>query len=335
LISYRNQTLDITKGLGILLVVLGHNWMVLHEEGELFRIIFSFHMPLFFFLSGMFLRNCGSFKEFTTSRANSLVKPYFATLLLVGLFRWCIEAIKAKSVPLDFWRVIQGIFYGTGRTIDWVPLWFLPHLFVVSVVAFLTIRVVTSVQAQIFLAIVSLGVGAFILNPADLPWSIDLLPITLSFLLTGYLCRNIVKSMSLNGVHLALCIAAFSSLHFFYDETINLNFRHYGNFMVSTLQAMLGIYICLSLSSPLAQWKGVSKWAAYMGSGSLFILLFHSFFQGKTFNLMAKITGSPLVAALASLIAGIVLPLLLWELAQRNRWLSLIFLPYPQSQQVR
>jgi fucose 4-O-acetylase-like acetyltransferase len=327
--------LDVTKGLGILLVVLGHNWIVLHEEGELFRIIFSFHMPLFFFLSGMFLRDSGTFKEFAASRANSLIKPYFATLFMVGFVRWFIEALKTKTLPAEFWRVIQGIFYGTGRTIDWVPLWFLPHLFVVSVVAFLTIRLVPSVQAQILLAIVSLGVGVSILSPADLPWSVDLLPVTLSFMLSGYLCRNIVKSMPLNGVHLALCIATFSSLHFFFDETINLNFRHYGNFTVSTLQATLGIYICLSLSSVLAHWKYVSKCMAYIGSGSLFILLFHSFFQSRMFNLVSKVIGIPLVAALASLVAGIVLPLLLWELAQRIRWLRLTFLPYPQSPKVR
>lgn len=26
-------------------VVFGHNWIALHDSGELFRIVFSFHMP--------------------------------------------------------------------------------------------------------------------------------------------------------------------------------------------------------------------------------------------------------------------------------------------------
>jgi fucose 4-O-acetylase-like acetyltransferase len=335
LIANRNHTLDVTKGLGIILVVLGHNWLVLHEEGELFRIIFSFHMPLFFFLSGMFLRNAGTFKEFAVSRANSLLKPYFATLFFVAIITWLFQAFKTKALPPDFLRVIKGIFYATGSTIEWVPLWFLPHLFIVSVVAFLILRFVTSIRARIPLAIASLGAGVFILNPVDLPWSIDLLPISLSFLLTGYLCRNFVKSMPFNGSHLVLAVAAFSSLHFFYNETINLNFRHYGNFIVSTLQALLGIYICLSLSSLLTRWKFVSICIAYIGSGSLFILLFHSFFQGKIFNLVTKITGMPLLAALTGLIGGLVLPLLFWNLAQRNHRLHMIFLPYQPIQKVR
>lgn len=48
--NYRDTTVDIAKGLGIFLVVLGHvpipMWLC--------TPIYLFHMPLFFFLSGMF-----------------------------------------------------------------------------------------------------------------------------------------------------------------------------------------------------------------------------------------------------------------------------------------
>ncbi|MEO7862090.1 MAG: acyltransferase family protein [Nitrospirales bacterium] len=64
----RNKTVDIAKGLGILLVVFGHNWIVLHEKGELFRVIFSFHVPLFFFLSGIFFKETTSLFSLIRSR---------------------------------------------------------------------------------------------------------------------------------------------------------------------------------------------------------------------------------------------------------------------------
>lgn len=48
----RNQIIDISKGLGIFLVVWGH---VINNQANIY--IFSFHMPLFFFLSGLFHRN--------------------------------------------------------------------------------------------------------------------------------------------------------------------------------------------------------------------------------------------------------------------------------------
>jgi fucose 4-O-acetylase-like acetyltransferase len=59
----RDHWVDYAKGLGILLVVYGHVSRGVFNAGikvdaELFKlvdsVIYSFHMPLFFFLSGLF-----------------------------------------------------------------------------------------------------------------------------------------------------------------------------------------------------------------------------------------------------------------------------------------
>lgn len=42
--------IDIAKGLGILLVIAGHLFLY---DSKISAIIFSFHMPLFFFFAGM------------------------------------------------------------------------------------------------------------------------------------------------------------------------------------------------------------------------------------------------------------------------------------------
>lgn len=48
--SKRIESLDIAKGIGILIVVLGH--VLRTDDVFLKKFIFSFHMPLFFMLSG-------------------------------------------------------------------------------------------------------------------------------------------------------------------------------------------------------------------------------------------------------------------------------------------
>jgi fucose 4-O-acetylase-like acetyltransferase len=58
----RLQHTDIAKGIGILLVVFGHNSIVVDEKRELFNVMYSFHMPLFFFLSGLFFNAEFGFK---------------------------------------------------------------------------------------------------------------------------------------------------------------------------------------------------------------------------------------------------------------------------------
>lgn len=49
----RNITFDIMKGIGILLVIVGHLNLIPMDPYR--RIIFSFHMPLFLILSGYFV----------------------------------------------------------------------------------------------------------------------------------------------------------------------------------------------------------------------------------------------------------------------------------------
>lgn len=46
----RIEYIDIAKGIGILLVIAGH---LFAYRGPISRWIFSFHMPLFFILSGI------------------------------------------------------------------------------------------------------------------------------------------------------------------------------------------------------------------------------------------------------------------------------------------
>lgn len=69
----RIEWIDTAKGMGLILVVLGH----LHIP-FLASWIYLFHMPLFFFLSGVvYSGQQYSFLEFLTRRIKTLVVPYF------------------------------------------------------------------------------------------------------------------------------------------------------------------------------------------------------------------------------------------------------------------
>lgn len=49
-IKCRDTVVDVAKGIGILLVILGH------LKNPIMDFIYAFHMPLFFFISGMFVK---------------------------------------------------------------------------------------------------------------------------------------------------------------------------------------------------------------------------------------------------------------------------------------
>lgn len=69
--SNRIVSFDILKGGGILLVILGH----IQIPYMLKTVIYSFHMPLFFFVSGCFFRPI-SLREFFAKKTRQLLIPW-------------------------------------------------------------------------------------------------------------------------------------------------------------------------------------------------------------------------------------------------------------------
>lgn len=317
----RNTTLDIAKGVGIIFVVFGHNWAVLHEKGEMFRLIFSFHMPLFFFLSGVFIRGQDSIPFFAKTRAKTLLKPYFVTLLTLGVFRLLTTMPLSNGVKINASDYFYGIIYATGNTIEWIPLWFLPHLFISSLLVLLITKLDPLPKHQLIIALGLLLLGVAGLHPGDWPWSMDLLPISVAFILLGYSSRHYAKSMVFCAPYFLAALLLFSALHFLSNNTIDLNTRLYDDFLITTTQALLGIYLSLSFSSLIGKNKALNKSLSYVGSGTLYILIFHSYFQGKIYSLCQPLGDTPWIACGASLVGGLVFPLLIWEFSQRaRRW---------------
>lgn len=70
----RIEELDITKAIGIIMVVVGHTQLPTFMS----NFIWSFHMPLFYIISGIILsqKKYTSFKLFLTRKIRTLIIPY-------------------------------------------------------------------------------------------------------------------------------------------------------------------------------------------------------------------------------------------------------------------
>lgn len=76
----RDNTFDVAKGLGIILMMLCH--YVLDNN----IIIYSFHMPMFFFISGYFHKpfvRLDNFKQYTINNIKRLLLPYVVTMVML------------------------------------------------------------------------------------------------------------------------------------------------------------------------------------------------------------------------------------------------------------
>ncbi len=68
--------IDVARGIAILLVVLGHCIGDLNDPGN--RFILAFHMPLFFFISGMCIsEKVIPLKEYLMKKIRTLLMPQF------------------------------------------------------------------------------------------------------------------------------------------------------------------------------------------------------------------------------------------------------------------
>ena len=132
----RNQVLDIAKGIGIILVFLGHS---LWKGGLAFGTIFNFHMPLFFFISGML------FKPWKYASSLELFKHVVVAFLIPYIFFSTLGLLTfwlSPRFPHDLRGVLSlvySIFVGCHPRTNG-PTWFLIVLAEVQLMAWLVLK---------------------------------------------------------------------------------------------------------------------------------------------------------------------------------------------------
>lgn len=140
--SSRLPWIDVVKGIGIWLVAMGH----ITVSNFLNDWIYSFHMPMFFALSGLLwsfsITKNISFKDYFIKKVKTILFPFILFRALLALY----------------WLVVERRF----RELDIGPIWFLIILFFVEVVCFLIINKRDSLPLNIGV-LIGAGVGLCLL----------------------------------------------------------------------------------------------------------------------------------------------------------------------------
>lgn len=115
----RDKSVDIAKGIGIILVVWGHTFGCC----PIFNWIHLFHMPLFFLLSGCFINSNESYRVFFYKKWRTLLVPFISFyLMFLG-----VKLILKVLLKGDYTSLTYSNFYMLAN-IDY-PLWFIVCLF--------------------------------------------------------------------------------------------------------------------------------------------------------------------------------------------------------------
>lgn len=268
---------DMAKGFAMLLVIIGH---CTYSDKILVGWLYSFHMPLFFALSGFTFKpeKYRSLRDVIAAKFKQLVIPYF---FFCGLL-WALSLLLLDGMRLEYRHINEliGIVVSNRLSKYFFSLWFLTTLFLAEPVLWCLCRL-TKDRAR---ALIPLSVGAFAVGAPLLQavygtyWSADLVPIALSFLIMGYLLRRCMAYLSERPVSFAaLALAWGVNLLFFW-----LNYRQVGRsdlyycklgnplyFFLSACGGTLGTLLLCQLLSRCAALE-------YIGRHSLVFYAFES-----------------------------------------------------------
>lgn len=112
----RFDHIDIAKGIGILMVIVGHCGSL---PSILSRFIFSVHMPLFFILSGYFYVPRPEIGErlFIKKNAKNLLLPYAMTCVFVIALRVLRTILAQGDIFYTFKLWLFASLYGSGTIV--------------------------------------------------------------------------------------------------------------------------------------------------------------------------------------------------------------------------
>lgn len=262
--------IDMSKGIGIILVMIGHM-----ETTEALRTyIFSFHMPLFFFISGYVFSVKDSFIEFVWKKFKSLILPYLYFSVIDMLI---LMICKEKSFTLL--NGIEKTLLGYG--ID-AALWFLVCAFFTEVGFYVLTKVLKDNILKLMLfALVCSVIGYFLsIYRVELFWKINAVMFSVLFFSFGQFIKKydiINRIMRTNKViqievfsasavvSIVFCFANY--MVFFKHVDMKNNFV--GNYLFFYLSAIGGI-ISIVLFANFIKWSRILD---YFGRNTLIIML--------------------------------------------------------------
>ncbi len=306
---------DYLKGIAIVLVVYRHSLLGIQRGGTFIpaylvnanMIFYSFRMPLFFILSGIFASRSlakRGIKEFIESKFQSLMYPYFI---------WVFIQITLQIFLAGFTNSNRGlidytyIFY-QPRNLD--QFWYLPALFNATVTYLLIKKYITKKRWLLL----SMGVGFYFLSPhlqrismiSD--WMEFFIFFAVGDTISQFFFREKVQQFFKNYATLLCALPVFIAVQIYYitHETTQIQFLAI---------ALIGCFTMLALSFRLQCWNALA-WLRILGYHSIYIYVMHVMIAAFIRTFLVHVLGihDIFITLFSCIIGGSVLPVVIYNL---------------------
>lgn len=278
----RTQWIDSAKGLGILLIFFGHVYSTV-TPSALYVYIYAFHVPLFFFISGLTLKPAaGPLGGVVQKKLRTLIVPYLWYAFLgyafyvAGYALAHQQGIQVPQFDYGLWKPLAGIFIGTigdGRIING-PVWFALALFWTFMLAYLINTYIRNPAGQWVAIALLTGLGLALGDRVLLPFSGVAALTALIFFQAGYRLQSARLLQSLGSATRWWLLAAFIAISLFsqINGFVGMGEGIVGNPLWFLFFGFIGTFMVVLLVNVADPWCG---WLAFIGRYSLSIMLIH------------------------------------------------------------
>ncbi len=244
--------IDMAKGYGMFAVIIAHIC-----SGPLHSWIYTFHMPLFFFLSGYVFSNKDKFDVFIKKKAKSLLVPYFSLgipmvviSLLLKLYQNNFTVTVAKELVKNF--IIQKRHW---------TLWYIACLFFLNIFFYLITKFAKkNISKAVIVGFMTfIGLLYYKSGGEPLPWNIDVCFTAVPFFFVGFVLKQnsnkTEKLLSKKSINVLLFIVSgFLNVVFGYlnikttGKGLEMFYSEYANPVFTYVSAFAGVFAVVLFS---------------------------------------------------------------------------------------
>ena len=278
----RIDYIDVAKAIGIFAIWLGHYGT---DAGYAYLWVFTWHVPLFFFLSGctVHMEKSRTVFEYIKHKIKTILIPYvFFRVINTMIYILRENEDSIEKIKMGLRLIITGEMRNAGY-LQGIALWFLTCLFLVSMI----FHIMSKICNRYILLVLSIFLrfmGCDYINN-DSIWNIDDVCKLLFFYCVGYVVFPYVKLLFEN-LHkksifaMSVCVIIYSTLLFG-----GINIFEKVQWFNMFLKPLLGIYICLLGAYVLKDIEIIQK----IGEKSLFLCGTEDIIRYLVFDLFAMI----------------------------------------------
>ncbi len=275
----RLRYIDIARGIAIICIILGHL-----GNKTINSVVFTFHVPIFFFITGFFISSKKPIKEFVKAKFRTLIVPYILTCLVIILLGTLQGWFHGDAVlALKKWAYAS--LYGAGDTYKkpfYIPqigaLWFLLASFFGGVFLRISLNFKTSIRLAFIACLFAAGYYSRALF--WFPFSIQAGACSALFMYMGFLLKNSKETLSnlpQEVKYFGVVIAVIAWISFIHDfKGFWLVHCNIGRGIVDIFGCICACAVVILISKILdSKTEHISEFLSYFGKYSLLVLCVH------------------------------------------------------------